>query len=111
MELNQKLAEWAGFKDIKLKDCGDAELWSYVGTEPDKYSPWKQVMLPDFTISLDACFKWLVPKVKYYQINNWNKKQKPIAFVLDADENTYSASAETLALALCKAIEKLIDGG
>jgi len=112
-ELNRKLAEWAGFRETRLSSGHLG--WLY----PPEYSLEKGY-LPNFTDSLDACFKWLVPA--------WNTKARPIpswieniTFCLmsgdlircdlqqfDNDYDTW-ADADTPALALCKAIEKLID--
>jgi len=100
-ELNKKLAEWAGFK-------WDGRGWHYprVGEKAHVvYCP----DLPNFTQSLDACFEWLVPKLKYVIISNWNKKKRPTVSVFDGEGTCFMESAETPALALCLAIEKLID--
>ncbi len=60
-ELNKKLAKWAGFyceKGKRSGDNSDYEAWfvssdkaEFIGDEP-----------PNFSNSLDDCFKWLVPK-------------------------------------------------
>ena len=107
-ELNRKLAEWAGFKEANIKKHF---YWEIGGNRMPK---WKEpehdchIKLPKFTRSLDACFKWLVPKLKS-------------GVTVYASTDGYSAylglhdyeSEETKepALALCLAIEKLIDGG
>ena len=80
----------------------------------DKLNAWARtdgIAYTDTGIGIAHCFKWLVPKVYYYQLNNWNKKRKPIAFVWpDKDDGkTYSGTADTLALAFSLAVEKLID--
>jgi len=63
-ELNKKLAEWAGFtKIIQLGSC-------LCGYPPNFiYKNWNKLSvgmfpIPNFTQSLDACFRWLVPKFK-----------------------------------------------
>jgi len=64
-----------------------------------------------FTQSLDACFKWLVPKLSWFQLNNWNKKKEYIAFVGVEEGKTFDGKDKNNpALALCLAIEKLIRG-
>jgi len=106
-ELNKKLAEWAGW--VKLKTAG-----------------WKDVMgelhfEPNFTLSLDACFKWLVPKL-------YNQGNTEIRFSYSSAEDSVVCEIwqgwpelkekgcghgyywlKEEALALCKAIEQLID--
>ena len=82
-ELNKKLAEWSGEEG-------------------------------NYTQSLDACFKWLVPKLSMTRL----------AYKYYLCSMTYEAtvwakdgiwregwSEDNAALALCLAIEKLIDGG
>jgi len=94
-ELNEKLARfaWVGLSD---------DDYEYLARQPEN----------DFTNSLDACFKWLVPKVK---------DSREIIITIPPDPPTRSryiveiafnirAEAETLSLALCLAIEKIIDG-
>lgn len=97
-ELNKKLAEWAGVEEQKV----------YV-PDPMDYPDHKLILArssyPDFTHSLDACFKWLVPKAReeltqdrlYLVLYNW------ISSIGYFDGDSESA------LALCKTIEKLID--
>jgi len=96
--LNKKLAEWAGLK-WKLGDLGGfADEYGY--------------LQPYFTQSLDACFKWLVPKLGKYPCIKFDFEDGLVfAYVCaDDDKNAYG-SAETAALALCLAIERLIDNG
>jgi len=98
-ELNKKLAEWAG---LPYKPVDFGLPYNEGGYD-----------LPDFTQSLDACFKWLVPKIArevadidlstdreaMYKLFSlwielfWTLREQPIS----------------LALALCLAIEKLVD--
>jgi len=132
-ELNRKLAEWAGFTYIKHyvpsygyteendPDPLYVELWSNPNAEPVDLH-WDFGMSnfePNFTQSLDACFKWLVPKLKQEGLmitvnmlgsisEKWDcrlhKGYFPnIAICLE--------EAEIPALALCLAIEKLIGQG
>ena len=97
-QLCEKLAKWAGFEKA----------------------------IPVFTDSLDACFQWLVPRLRvrgrhrmldeihlYPDGSGWLCE---LDMVLTKDDE-YEADkckvshnrAETPALALCRAIEKLID--
>jgi len=104
-ELNKKLAEWAGF--ILWK----GSLYWY----PDNTGAKR---LPTLTSSLDACFKWLEPKLEHYSV--WHgaprvTNQPPLgehnAEVWIGHSYGYGHSKDSIALALCLAIEKLIDGG
>ena len=86
-----------------------------------------EVISSIFTNSLDACFKWFVPKLFTWSIGkNW-ELQKDFTIIengikasidlhwIDPDKydrvKPSEAIAETPALALCLAIEKLIDEG
>ncbi len=117
MELDKKLAEWAGFKKFGWKNW---DLWlkpneeppeklSISGLYPNRYA------IPNFTQSLDTCFKWLVPKVigdaKYSVIITQNLAQS-IGCVrpLQSGKQYDAVDNHRPALALCLAIEKLIDG-
>ena len=94
--LNKKLAEWAGLSGVKY----DAPC-------------------PKFTESLDACFKWLVPKlIGDYQYTlamttdvDDESRESTYTFDLSSDPLVIDAEStdKTPALALCLAIEKLID--
>jgi len=98
-ELNKKLAEWAGFKGV---------FWTgahLVGQQDDRGNEWELV---EFTQSLDACFAELVPKAieiikARHSVGVGDFGAHVILFGRWLDEGFD-------ALALCKAIEKLIDG-
>ncbi len=105
--LNKKLAEWIGFR-LLYRDIEDKRSWYWV--QPDGQTQSIQETLPAFPYSLDACFKWLVPKLDNVVIAMnvapsedvfWNAH-------IEAEYKTANTS-ETPALALCLAIEKLID--
>lgn len=120
-ELNEKLAEWAGFVEADIKK----RYYFTTGGErvPKWYQPSKEYSdkLPNFTQSLDACFKWLVPKLRnnenYIDINLRDfapEMGDPYLFTIRMITNyptikAWQGGAETPALALCKAIEKFID--
>jgi len=128
-ELNKKLVKWAGFKletfpyfnEISNTPSGFEEKW----VQPDGtiLGIAHPTPVPNFPESLDACFKWLVPKVLQ---NKWKVRiawsgippGKPQANLSNWDSQfirqtrpQISVYAETPALALCKSIEKLIDKG
>lgn len=89
-ELNRKLAEWASISRNGAI-YGDREA----------VRDWQL----DFTSSLDACFKWLVPKLKTLVL--W-KSAEHWAIEVSGNGVIHHASAKIPALALCKAIEQLI---
>ena len=117
-ELNKKLAEWAGFKwefayhdfyKLVAPDGGQLDLTAFrVGS---------YATCPNSTESLDACFKWLVPNIKgEWSISVGKHTDRPTyygriqGFYFDSPQYR-GDSNESPALALCLAIEKLIDGG
>ena len=95
-KLNRKLAEWAGFYTTEL--FGDGYWW-----RPDGYAHGSY--LPDFTESLDACFKWLAPELT--KRIGWSRTKSLLQKWIGYAEFDYEKDV----LALCLAIEKLIDGG
>ncbi len=129
--LNKKLAEWAGmsikhdFKPIgfdNMKECSKCGI----GKEMNLY---KYCNLPNFTESLDACFKWLVPKLGFFKyggahpfrvklLSGWGDTQgeygveitNPTHWAEGYNTSRYAVEFnKNPALALCLAIEKLID--
>lgn len=105
-ELNKKLAEWVGFH--KRQPEISVDWW-----RPD--GQYEGSCLPDFPHSLDACFKWLVPKLneQALRIRLINQPVGGNTFFCAIGGKHLAhgwAEAETLAIALCLAIEKLIDG-
>ena len=101
-ELNKKLAKWAGF------------TFFFGGW---KYPDGTKGISVNFPESLDACFEWLVPELYkqdyYYELLQWNSGQHKAIINKKTAEWAVTVSdaiAETPALALCLAIEKLIDG-
>jgi len=105
-ELNEKLAKWAGFKPPH-PNCGNPRHMMEPETEP--YAGC--VLIPNFTNSLDAIFKWLVPKTQgcsLYYYKSDNKWRAGVGYNREGGGEEYYD--EDPALALCRAIEKLIDG-
>jgi len=108
-ELNKKLAEWVGLKE---------NHWTKKWFDSPSHSIGD---LPNFAQSLDACFKWLVPKVGIYSLWRGRPRIMGIPEEVPVSEHNaeawndmnygYAHSKESLALALCLAIEKLIDEG
>jgi len=117
-ELNRKLAKWAGLKsEIHVES---EHKWERFRAPDGSYHP-----LLDFTQSLDACFKWLVPKLqdKGHNINLLAFEHE--GFKADISDCVFTQTAmsgydpyrstigigedKVAALALCLAIEKVID--
>ena len=115
-KLNEKLAKWVGFRqDWTGIKPAEIEVWLAPGvSKPESPTEYffsgNNYSLPDFTNSLDACFKWLVPLAidgladsdlststeAYYKLFDMWLKEAQDGFVN--------------ALALCFAIEKIIEG-
>ena len=115
--LNRRLAEWVGFWQ---KITGSSDYWHYPSKPNGKVCGWSY---PSFTTSLDACFRWLVPKVELYLTNKGHRYEE-ISFGKENNEgfcfivwwqngDDYGCQVTDgrgePALALCRAIEKLID--
>ncbi|HUW46153.1 MAG TPA: hypothetical protein VMW50_10220 [Dehalococcoidia bacterium] len=103
--VNKKLAEWAGFVDTHRKFSSQSSYRGDAWLHPDG----NEKPLPNFTESLDACFKWLVPNIRYSLAKRIDNRHESWVNELGHDILTYYAVADTPALALCLAIEKLID--
>ena len=115
-ELNEKMLKFAGFITYN-RSVEFTRIARY--TSPDgKYL----MRVPYFPNNLNACFKWLVPKLSGdYRISlEWSLGGIICAWTIEeCSENIkrscYYSSTNTCdggspALALCLAIEKLIDG-
>ncbi len=99
-ELIKKLLEFAGL------------AWEYNGIDMEDEHGYCH---RPFTKSLDACLEWLVPKLTFWQVINYNGIWTR-AYVWAGENSKEFGSFESSeeihsALALCLAIEKLIDGG
>ena len=108
VELNEKLAKWAGVL-ISIESWPDEEPTMYV------YDTEQENLIGEcspFTESLDACFKWLVPKLVQVQLTctgSYNSQATVFRSALVLPSSSEIHGEYTPALALCKAIEKLID--
>jgi len=100
-ELNRKLAEWAGFFYDEGAEYGIPPVFGLWYPPDNDHIGYPE--LPPFTQSLDACFRWLGPK-----LNDAQKARLPGVF---SHEGTFTFHWfwDNPALALCLAIEKLID--
>ena len=101
-ELNIKLAEWVGLKYDKQNNC-----WK------DKN---QSIVEINFTESLDACFKWLVPKVAMKSKNHIAlfsfttiEINNSCAYLVGVLTALNPQPCTNPALGLCLGIEKIID--
>ena len=111
-ELKDKLLKWVGFSFTDV-DPGDGGCLITVLVFPDGHRGLYSEE-PKLTSSLDACFKWLVPKL--YKRKLWFEflgdgivgyDFRIMEIAGNKPVSIYQGKAP--ALALCKAIEQLID--
>lgn len=130
-ELNRKILEWLGFRPLTgiikvqnmdrhgqrlvLNDDGyeyDLFGWTF-WAQPDKEVVGKP---PDFTdpiLGIAYLFKWAVPKLTKSHLIEFRRlptKTEWGCHIYVGEERISSGWRETPALALARAIEKLIDG-
>ena len=100
-KLNKKLSEWAGLKLAK-EPCATG-FYLFADEEGVCYEA-------DFTQSLDACFKWLVPKA-IDEIMAEQECSSDIAYAILFKKwlQELELIIPEAALALCLAISKLIE--
>ena len=114
-ELNKKIAEWLGWEfhpdGVHWRMSSGVLGWSILKN------------LPDFPTSLDACFEYIVPKLNRISIYTDKRigPKNPDTMTYGGYKATVEVSinnvtqwqeigeGETPALALCLAVEKLID--
>ena len=101
-ELNKKLAEWAG---LSLAEEPDPYSGFYLFADTDGICH-----TADFTHSLNACFKWLVPKLSKPSVHFYFGDNGCICRLYTGSETgrRYEVEAESPSLALCRAIERMI---
>lgn len=123
-KLNEKLAKWAN-AEVKVLDwerieakCSEAKLTNDGYSIPCDVENYTEFQYPDFTDSLDACFRWLVPKVLDKRhwlglVTTSPSSGHTFTFVIDQNKQQKRGELEgsdrNPALALCLAIEKLIE--
>lgn len=111
---NKKLAELAG-----IRYEPDQDVFKVIFPDGSWYNighDWKlDEIEPDFLNDLNACFKWLVPKLREKRaldrIEYVFGHKHYGCFLRTKYWIITQGEGETPALALCLAIEKLIDGG
>jgi hypothetical protein len=109
--INKKLAEWAGFRYDEDGEFVNG-MWANLSgwSRPGEKVRFPEV--PEFTDSLDLCFQYLVPKLVDYYLDMLSLDgtiQHHAAVLSTWASVLHTASATSPALALCKAIEQLIE--
>ena len=109
-ELKAKIAERCGFRQERLViplvgiDRPDG---SWVSPEND----YNELELPDFTASFDACFEYIVPKwIDIIMVEQECSSDFAYAIMFKKWLQELELNIPHVALALCRAVEKLIDG-
>ena len=99
-ELRNKIAKWLGWEFH-----ADGVHWR---SSPDVLGCSVLENLPDFPNDLNACFEYTVPKLKYFSLYY----DRGLGWLISIDDKNRveMASEESPALALCRAVEKLIQG-
>ena len=104
--LDKELAEYIGFKWIPQTE---GEPWSEHWIDPDGIVYGK--LCPNFTGSIDTCFKWLALKLERIEVM-WDFTSKQIYASIQTHHpymEYYAFDDDNLAFALCLAVKKLID--
>ena len=106
-QLDEKLARWAGFEYIPNAESQQLDFWICPtgGRGLASYPP-------PFTVSLDACFRWLIPLIDAWEMAPIFSEDEIEVWVEKWTRQTVhhgKATDKEAALALCKAIEQLID--
>ena len=117
-KLNRKIAEWVGFyREIEKVDLPDK--WKLEEWHDPMGKVTKDFSLPNFCKSLDACFEYIVPKLGYREIllvprptteESWSCWIGRFGIGQGTMPEAIAEGFESPALALCRAVEKLIDG-
>jgi len=107
--LNRKIAEFFGFVRKKYRSpvCKHEPRCEYWVTPDGKH--YRSALLPDFTGSLDALFKWAFQEgITLLQFQQYSYE---LICLIYFQNEWYAGKAgkKEEALALCLAIEKLID--
>ena len=106
IELNEKLARWAGFKKNpsghRRPDGKYGAHWHY----PDGLD---YAEAPDFTRSLDACVRWIWPKILGDEIRIALCWDGSTDVEIETGVSGIAKKNEHPALALCRATEQMID--
>ena len=105
-ELNEKIARFTELRDFQIFADHAGNYYRMEFTDPRHSQLY--IVCDAFHLSLDACFKWVVPKVKFFSLSS--DSAGFVASILHTENlHYYQAEAEAPALAFCLAVEKLID--
>lgn len=110
-KLNEKLAKWVGLKDVQtfLDHTGKVNKIQFENPEHKQL----YIVVNPFTQSLDVCFKWFKPKFLSIACGSLNEDNEKDAWAKVITHKRETAWVRELnmepSLALCLAIEKLID--
>jgi len=112
--MNKKIAEFAGFtrsgnkREYHWNEGVREQHW----LDPDGTITWGTYgirgRLPDFERSMDACEKWVIPKLDYVEIKYSPGKLCPSVKVESNGLIRYGQD-KTIPQAFCRAVEKLIE--
>ena len=108
-ELKKKIAEWVGFEFKRLYSWYE----DGAGYTMENVFVKDGEVVADFTTSLDACFKYIVPKLEdlqniYFTQRRNGEWEARLWFYTGIMQIGYGLNNP--ALAFCRAVEKLIDG-
>lgn len=109
-ELNIKIAEWLGYKIFYEEWDSEHKSPMFIPSgKPKRTHMIDAIPVPNFTDSMDACIKWIVPAfiTKYGKIMFYALLQDIIAHIGLCDDE--QVGFDCLPLMLCLAVEKLID--
>ena len=102
-ELNKKLAEWRGWKDVNILE---PSLTGYNRLVIQGMYDGKAVSCRLLTDSLDAYVEWLVPKLYWWDLFGFMGEGCRAMVQYKKSSPLIDQHAETPALALCLAIER-----
>lgn len=112
-ELNKKLAKWRGLKDFHIyaDDTGNYHKIQFIDPEHSQIC----IVSDAFHLSLDVCLKYLIPPLWICNITLmdglfWSVEVSIPDFHGFGKHGDGKALDENLALSLCLAIERMIDG-
>ena len=121
-ELNRKMLEFAGFSFPTLTQTSDGRKWYYPSPD-DPDVPTTAIRpdgmaissgdLPNFPNDMNSCLELIVPKLQSFVIGTYHEDGYlvPQGFYAQVENGLHNgfARGETVPLALCLAVEKMID--
>ncbi len=104
-KLNTKIAKWLGWKYFENDE--QCNRWLEPNGDKALVGHW-HLNHPYFTESMDACLKWIAPKLLSYEIV-FSVGKEPIVYVTQEGKISTRDTNESPSLAFCLSIEQLID--